>query len=801
MQSRRILLNIEFSDRIIIGRLCKGNRINDVEDYYGTGETEGYHKGEKHMKKGLRFVIAILIGIAVNAAAIGAVILWCKQLDKQAQETGNNLTPTVVVGTPTPGVETDEESQPLSPTAAIETTEVPTETPEIAKEPEITQALVVPVPDVTATPEATDVPVAEPTEVPTVTDTPITDAPTVPEPTKAPTTVPSATPTPTKVPTPSPTVTPTPAPQRKYTHEVKMGDNVWYRLAENRVLYVMGTGATWGYDMYVDEGGYYRGDTSGMSKLMKIDGVQHIVIEEGITKLGAWSLMWFPDVQSITFPKSLQEIEDYCFDGTGRTVNTVWIGLDKDKVKLGKYAFYGTVYQTEEDLRKPTPIPTSAPTPTSLPMQANSFYKALVEEAGIKIDKSETEPYSAALVREGILEQREVSAAGNKLGNQEVALILYKTAKHLGISGDETVIANAKKYERISDKRGIVPGYEEAVYFCFGTGIMPGKSDGEYSHTRSFEPKIQVREADGMLYCKRLFDESMRVPMSPDAQVLRTTNLPIQAKLYPYILESFPNEYYDMNYLYMYNVETDDRAYPDLMESSSFLETWCTPNTVEEFSKSQPERCRIFTSEWDYLGCEEVGMDKVVERYRDTWEQQAREYLELVFNFDYRTVREDTEWQEKIKNLNAFYHEWGKGVYEGSCAGIKRIDEWFAGFLDNAEKYHTVVECDEIDFDMSTLFYSERFDDSAPYTMRVHLRYKITTDAEPGLYEMAEIVPVRAYGVDCQFKSFGEWKDVYAELTFATNSFDRTGIGGVRILEYNVNDAIRYHFDPKQYVK
>lgn len=380
-------------------------------------------------------------------------------------------------------------------------------------------------------------------------------------------------------------------------------------------------------------------------------------------------------------------------------------------------------------------------------------------------------------------------------------MILYKTAFKLGCKNSESVVETAKKYERITDKCEVLPEYEEAVYFCFGNGIMPGISDGEYSHTRSFKPEMPIKETEGRRYCERLFRPAKRVPMSPDAQVLRTTNLPVQAKLYPYILESFPNVYYDANYLYMYNLETDDRIYPDLIDNMGFLETWCTPSTVDEFSKNQQERCKLYTNEIDYLGYEKVGMNAVVERYRDQWEEQARRYLELVFNFDYRTVREDTEWQEEIKKLNVFYTEWGKGVLEGSCAGIKGIDEWMSAFLDNAEKYHTIVECSDIDFDMSTLFYSEVFSTSAPYTIRVHLKYKIITDAETGDYQMAEVIPVRAYGMWSRFKSYGEWKDVYAELTFDTNLFDRTGIGGVRILEYNVNDEICYHFDPEKYVK
>ncbi len=763
------------------------------------------------MSKGMKILIGI--GSAVVGMLLVVLVLsfWLFRVDETAK-TPETVTPTAgaVTSTPVPDKEPDEEKDDNAPAAdekgetgekdeEAQPTEAPNEPADIPNVPG-TDDTEESGSDVTDTENPEEV---TPTTVPEVTDVPEISEGTTPVPETTSTATPTATVTPTVTPTatPTPTVTPTPKPNVKYVREVKMGDNVWYRLTEDGILYVTGTGATWGYDAYIDEENYIRGDYTGIDQMFKLLGTKHIVIEEGITKLGAWSLSKLAGAESITFPSTLREIEDYCFNGTGKSVNTVWIGLDKTKVKLSDKAFYGAVYQTEEDLRKPTPTPTLAPTPTSFPITADSLYQALVAEAGIKTNKEDAEPYSAALIREGILESGEVKKADEKLANQEAALLLYRAALKYNCKNDAEVVSNAKKYDRISDKKSIIKEYEDAVYFCFGNGIMPGTSDGEYSHTRSFNAKNTILESDAVLYCKRLFDEDLRVPMSPDAQVIRTTNLPVQAKLYPYILESFPNVYYDTNYLYMYNLELDDRAYPECPGVVGFMETWCTPSTVEEFSLAQPERCKIYTSEWDYLGYERVGMDKVVERYRDTWEQQAKRYLELAFNFDYRTVRSDTAWQEEIKNLSAFYTEWGKGALDGTGAGKRNIDEWMNNFLDNAEKYHTVVECSEIDFDMSTLFYSERFQKYAPYTIRVHLRYRIATDAETGAYEQAELIPSCFLGTWGQYTSFGEWKDVYAELTFATNSFDRMGIAGVRILEYNVDDAIRYHFDPKKYVK
>lgn len=447
-------------------------------------------------------------------------------------------------------------------------------------------------------------------------------------------------------------------------------------------------------------------------------------------------------------------------------------------------------------------VPTPTPISITEVMDANDFYKELVEKAGFPIDMSKTDPYSAVLLNKGIIANSEVKEVGEFFTNQEIAKILYDTANILGISGDAEVIENAKKYERLSDENLLEPRFSGAVYFCFGTGIMPGVSDGEYSHTRSFEPRAKTHEAEGILYIERLLNKSKRVSMSPDAQVIRTTNLPALAKIYPYILESFPNEYYDINYHYMYNLPLDDRTNPELIERIGFMEKWCTPNTMKEYAEKQPERCMWFNSSTDYLGYERVSAEFLAERYRDQWKKQAKRYLELILNFDYRTVRSDVAWQEEIKNLNVFYTEWNEGRIYGSDSGKDGINVWMNNFLDCAEKYKTVVECSKIDFDMSTLFYSETFGEDSPFTIRVHLKYRINTEAEPGLYYSKNelVLPSLFFRVETGFESFGEWKDVYAELTLNNNSFDRAGVVGIRIDEENVKHESRYHFDPKVYV-
>ena len=48
------------------------------------------------MKKGWRFVIAIVIAILVNVLSIGGVLLWCRHISEN-QETQDNVESTVNV--------------------------------------------------------------------------------------------------------------------------------------------------------------------------------------------------------------------------------------------------------------------------------------------------------------------------------------------------------------------------------------------------------------------------------------------------------------------------------------------------------------------------------------------------------------------------------------------------------------------------------------------------------------------------------------------------------------------------------
>ena len=228
------------------------------------------------------------------------------------------------------------------------------------------------------------------TETPTITpsEEKEQDATIAPEPTQ---TEAKNTSTPTPKPTTKPTEKPkkeenkvsvTPMPISMLKAKVQMGDNVWYEFYEKGVLLVTGTGATWDFQDVNSSSGY-------LDKELGEDGIEYvekgttqsltqkIIISEGITELGNFSVSFFRKVNSITLPKSLQSIGENTFSYLGNLADSVeWIGLDLKNMEVATTAFYHAsglegIENIEKYQAEPTPTPIVTPTPTPTPDPAN----------------------------------------------------------------------------------------------------------------------------------------------------------------------------------------------------------------------------------------------------------------------------------------------------------------------------------------------------------------------------------------------------------------------------------------------
>lgn len=297
----------------------------------------GRHKRMK--KKG----VIITCAAAVTAVLVIIAVLIVGSQGRQVE--GPVATPTTVpIATPAPtatGTPIPTPTNTATPTPTITLVEVPpTEGPEVTV-------------IVTHTPT--------PTSTPTPTNTP------TPSPTPTSTPTPSPLPTPTSTPTPTATPTPVVAEEEKPEYRFQMGDNVWFEYYnDSTLLVVTGTGATWDFESSGERWEAIKDNKDRFDP-------KSIIIKDGVTRIGDYTLHGMYDVEKITVPNSLEEIGAYSFYRAGMFAkSTTWINLDLTKLKVENNSFAEAkgledIEGSEDYMCTPTPTPTPAPTSTPTP--------------------------------------------------------------------------------------------------------------------------------------------------------------------------------------------------------------------------------------------------------------------------------------------------------------------------------------------------------------------------------------------------------------------------------------------------
>lgn len=115
-----------------------------------------------------------------------------------------------------------------------------------------------------------------------------------------------------------------------------------------------------------------------------------------------------------------------------------------------------------------------------------------------------------------------------------------------------------RNHKRISDLEKINKSKQDAVIYCFRRGFFDCKSNGYFNQNCAFQGSTMISLKDAKILVERLNNSDKRVRISPDGQLIRTTNLPKNAADFPYILESFPNSFYEMKFDFMsYNASSE----------------------------------------------------------------------------------------------------------------------------------------------------------------------------------------------------------------------------------------------------
>ena len=323
----------------------------------------------------------------------------------------------------------------------------------------------------------------------------------------------------------------------------------------------------------------------------------------------------------------------------------------------------------------------AATAPIGKKITVGDYIRLFVDETNLAVDSSEKDPHIVAALKEGLIKEGEFSSYSSNITKEDAALIanrgdelLYET------SYDETLYQQIKSKKRISDLSKMNADNQDAVIKVFAKGIMIGSSNGKYTHSRKFNGKDYLTISEAKVIVARVKNFSKRRKLSQDGQLIRTTKLPKNYKSYEYILEAFPNAFYEKKFIYQLTrysykpVELVDYASPVKLNKTKFN---------------------------DYK------MSEVLQTNLDAWAKKVQTNLNTRLNVDYRTI--DNEW---ISTLRKTYY-----IYGNSASDKKRTND-IKEYVSKVKKNKVIIK-GTVSVEPSTLYYSKG------YYMRAYIKFKV----------------------------------------------------------------------------
>lgn len=237
-----------------------------------------------------------------------------------------------------------------------------------------------------------------------------------------------------------------------------------------------------------------------------------------------------------------------------------------------------------------------------------------------------------------------------------------------------------KKLGRINDLNDADKRYRLDLVTVLKKGIIIGKSLGKYSQKRNIEPKRQVSLKEVKKAIDRTYNMDKRYPMSPDGQLIRKTNLPVNASEYKYILAAYPNSFYETRFSY--------ENFPTSIVK--LHETYDPPKFTYDRLKD------------GYIS------------YNNIYEEadKIRRFQDYRFNIDYRII--DGKWIDKMVS---FYRKPQDGKKE--LKGIKNELKKYVKFVKDNK---IIIEAKPSSTEASAIYY-DGFD---PY-FHEHMKFRIVS--------------------------------------------------------------------------
>lgn len=319
---------------------------------------------------------------------------------------------------------------------------------------------------------------------------------------------------------------------------------------------------------------------------------------------------------------------------------------------------------------------------SAVPAQAASKDKITIAAFVKKLEK--------AAGKTGLLKEDEYSNLKANIKREDAAVLTNRADEMLnGEAYSKELYSQVVDKKRVTGLKNVSREKKEAIRKCFVKGLMQGYPNGKCSQDRSFKPEQYLTAGEADKIIERLKDKKKRVKLSPDGQVIRTTNLPKNYKKFDYILASFPNEFYEKKFYYQ------------------MITYYYEPENLEDYASPKDLKKIVYNT-----GYEKIKFPKMYEKNGELWLDIIKTNLECRLNFDYRKV--NNKWVNKL--LNTYY------LYNDASIDKKRMDH-IRNYVKRAKKNKVIVKAADIVVEPSTMYM-----EGGGFYVRCYLKFKVSAN-------------------------------------------------------------------------
>ena len=321
-------------------------------------------------------------------------------------------------------------------------------------------------------------------------------------------------------------------------------------------------------------------------------------------------------------------------------------------------------------------------------IKVEAFIKQLVTSLKLSVDKSQEQPYIESALANGILKEGDFKNYDILLTRTDAAVLLNRADEYLNGNIIEDKLLQIVLDKRISDIKKIPKAKRKDVAKIVAKGIIKGYNNGKYIQNREFRGSELISSSGTKTGINLVLNPKQRAKISPDGQLIRTTNLPKNYKDFDYILECFPNSFYERLFGY---------------QATKY---YYEPEEFKDYAS--PARLKYKSYKDNYFDTQEA-----LRLYKDDWIKKVELNLQTRLNVDYRTIDKDNIW---LTNLRSTYYM-SKSYEEGNKATTDSIKK----YIKEVKKNKIIIQSEIIAVEPSTLYFT------GGYRVRVYVKFKVVS--------------------------------------------------------------------------